>query len=64
MKVKEQSAKITAAREAPFSFWEREKQRQKMLRSASEDQGLNVECTRAPFKANPIPKACSVLIFE
>ena len=29
-----------------------------------EDAGLNIECQRKPFKANPIPKACSVLIYD
>ncbi len=26
--------------------------------------GLNQECQRKDFKANPIPKACSVLIYD
>lgn len=35
-----------------------------LRRSGTEADGLNIECTRPNFKANPIPKACSVLIYE
>jgi len=55
---------ITKVREQPFSFWDREKEKQMLRRSGTEADGLNIECTRPNFKANPIPKACSVLIYE
>lgn len=35
-----------------------------LQRSYTEADGLNVECQRTSFKANPIPKACSVLIYD
>jgi hypothetical protein len=37
-----------------------------MRRSETETSilGLNVECQRTSFRANPIPKACSVLIYD
>lgn len=63
-KTKQNSLAITKQREAPFSFWERDKQKH-MQRSETEvDIGLNIECKRNDFKANPIPKACSVLIYD
>lgn len=48
----------------PFSFWDREKEKIALRRSGTEVDGLNIECQRATFKANPIPKACSVLIYD
>ena len=53
---------ITRQREAPFKFWEAEKQRiaKKVADiAAAESAGLD----RPAFRANPIPRACSVLIF-
>lgn len=61
-KVKEDCIEITKQREAPFSFWNRDKE--KMLRKVDSEAALNEECRRASFKANPIPKACSVLIYH
>ena len=63
-KVKQECLELTKKREAPFSFWEREKQRQQELKRADSETGLNIECKRSQFKANPIPKACSVLIYD
>ncbi len=34
------------------------------MRKSGSEAGLNVECQRKSFKANPIPKACSVLIYD
>lgn len=64
-KVRQECVEITKQREAPFSFWERDKE--KMMRRAETETsllGLNQECLRKEFKANPIPKACSVLIYD
>lgn len=63
-KVKQECVELTKKREAPFSFWEREKNRQEALARADSEAGLNIECKREGFKANPIPKACSVLIYD
>lgn len=35
-----------------------------MLKKVDSETALNDECNRASFKANPIPKACSVLIYK
>lgn len=61
-KVKQDCIEITKQREAPFSFWNRDKA--KMMQKSESEAGLNAECKRADFKANPIPKACSVLIYN
>jgi len=62
LKVKQDSIQITKIREAPFSFWERDKH--KRNRTMDPDAGTNDECKRPPFKANRIPIACSVLIYD
>ena len=36
----------------------------KMAEKKDPDAGINNECKRADFKANPIPKSCSVLIYD
>ena len=53
---------ITRQREAPFKFWEAEKQRiaKKAADIAAAEAAGN---DRPALKANPIPRACSVLIF-
>jgi len=61
-RVKQDCIEITKQREAPFSFWNRDKA--KMMQKSESEVGLNVECRRPNFKANPIPKACSVLIYN
>ena len=64
-KVKQDSIAITKSREAPFDFWLRDKEKmEKKRRGYSVDEGLNEDCRRSPFKANPIPIACSVLIYD
>jgi hypothetical protein len=35
-----------------------------MLKKSETVPELNEECLRPPFKANPIPKACSVLVYN
>jgi hypothetical protein len=64
-KIIAESIEITKQREAPFSFWLRDKAKM-MKKSGSESDldDLNPECRRASFQANPIPKACSVLIYK
>lgn len=60
--VRAQSMQITRQREAPFKFWEKEKQR--LARKTAELEEREREDPRgATFRANPIPRACSVLIF-
>lgn len=61
-KVKMECIEITKEREAPFSFWNIDKE--KMMQKSDSAAALNQECTRAQFKANPIPKACTVLIYN
>lgn len=53
---------ITKENERPFSFWEKEKI--KSLERSNTEPFLNIECQRQQFRANPIPKACSVLIYD
>lgn len=53
---------ITKSREAPFKFWEKEKQRLAAKNAQQADQD-HFESKKPAFKANPIPRACSVLIF-
>ena len=59
--VRSQSLKNTKEREAPFSFWERDKAKQ--MRKPDPNELIPEEMRRPQFKANPIPRACSVLIF-
>lgn len=54
------SVAITKAREAPFSFYERDKNRKKL----DPEEYLAYDLRKPAFKANPIPRACSVLIFD
>lgn len=35
-----------------------------MMKKSESEADLNAECRRPGFKANPIPKACSVLIYN
>jgi hypothetical protein len=58
--VKKNSIAITKAREAPFSFYERDKNKQKI----DPENYVNVELKKQGFKANPLPRACSVLIYH
>lgn len=60
--VRAQSLTITKSREKPFSFWERDlaKQQQKVDPTTL----IPEEMKKPGFKANPIPRACSVLIFS
>lgn len=61
--VRSQSVKITHEREQPFSFWEKEKVRAEKRKVAIEEHESK-EMLRPTFRANPIPRACSVLIFS
>lgn len=61
--VRSQSVKITQERENPFSFWEKEKVRAEKRKQAIEEHESK-EMLRPTFRANPIPRACSVLIFS
>jgi len=60
--VKQQSLEITKQREAPFSFWEREKIR--MAKKRDPDAGLVNDCKRPPFKANRMPDPSSIKIYS
>lgn len=59
--VRTQSIAITAQREKPFSFWARDRAKQQMKQD--EDDLIPEEMRKIrekPFKANPIPRSCSV----
>ena len=60
--VRSHSLRITQQREQPFSFWEREKHNLAKKKTAIEEFEKSQVPTNT-FKANPIPRACSVLIF-
>lgn len=46
--------------EKPFSFYERDKYKSKL----DPEEYLAADLKKGNFKANPIPRACSVLIFD
>lgn len=60
MEVKKNSLVITKQNEKPFSFYERDKLKQ----NADPEDYLPYDLRKPSFKANPIPRACSVLIFD
>ena len=62
LRVKQQSIEITKQREAPFSFWERDKA--KMARKNDPEAGLVGDCKRPAFKANPMPDFSSIAIYD
>jgi len=61
--VRSHSMTITAQKEKPFTFWEREKARKEKRKQEIEEHQKR-ESFIPEFKANPIPRACSVLIFD
>lgn len=63
-KVKRESLKITQEREAPFSFWNRDKEKMMRRSESYSAPPLNAECRQPAFKANPIPKSCTVLVYK
>lgn len=60
LEVKKNSSALTKTNEKPFSFYERDKQKQ----SLDPESYLPYDLKKPAFKANPIPRACSVLIFD
>jgi hypothetical protein len=60
LEVKKNSVHLTKQKERPFSFYERDKQKQKL----DPEEYLPYDLRKPNFKANPIPRACSVLIFD
>jgi Uncharacterised protein family UPF0564 len=60
LEVKKNSVAITKATERPFSFYERDKARKQL----DQEEYLPYDLKKPHFKANPIPRACSVLIFD
>lgn len=60
MEVKKNSLAITKEREKPFSFYERDKAK----KALDQEEYLPWDLRKPSFKANPIPRACSVLIFD
>jgi hypothetical protein len=60
MEVKKNSMALIKATEKPFSFYERDKLKQQ----ADPEEYLPYDLRKPSFKANPIPRACSVLIFN
>lgn len=61
LRVKQESIQITKEREAPFSFWERDKI--KMAKKANAEAGLVEDCKRPAFKANRMPDFSSIRIY-
>lgn len=61
--MKQNSIEITKHNERPFNFWEREKIKIKEKREFKNAINDVNEYAR-DFRANPIPKACSVLIYH
>ena len=57
--VKTNSMKILKEKEKPFSFYERDKSKKR-----AESAYINDEFLKPPFKANEIPKICTVEIFK
>lgn len=64
MRVKQESIEITKQREAPFSFWEREKFNQAKKKELAENPPAPDECARPPFRASEIPSICSFPFYE
>ena len=60
LEVKKNSMAITKQTERPFSFYERDKLKQR----PDPEEYLPYDLRKPNFKANPIPRACSVLIFD
>lgn len=60
LEVKKNSMHLTKEKERPFSFYERDKLKQQ----ADPEEFLPNDLKKPSFKANPIPRACSVLIFD
>ena len=60
LETKHNSVAITKQREAPFSFYERDKSKKQL----DPEEYLAYDLRKPSFKANPIPRACSVLIFD
>mmetsp|Transcript_8761 Transcript_8761/g.6502 ORF Transcript_8761/g.6502 Transcript_8761/m.6502 type:complete len:108 (+) Transcript_8761:96-419(+) len=58
--VKQNSIAITKKNEKPFSFYYRDLQHKR----PDPEEYLCDDLKRQGFKANPIPRACSVLIFD
>ncbi len=58
--VKQNSLAITKEREKPFSFYERDAHKQKL----DDEAYLNEDLKQPSFRANPIPRSCSVLIYD
>ncbi len=60
LEVKKNSIALTKVNEKPFSFYERDKNK----KAIDPEEGLPYDLRKGSFKANPIPRACSVLIFD
>lgn len=60
LEVKKNSIVLTKANEKPFSFYERDKNK----KYPDPEDYVPYDLKKPHFKANPIPKACSVLIFH
>lgn len=60
LEVKKNSIAITKANERPFGFYERDK----LKKQLDPEDYLPHDLKKGQFKANPIPRACSVLIFD
>jgi len=60
LEVIKNSVALTKQNEKPFSFYLRDKNKKK----PDPEEYLPGDLKRKQFKANPIPRACSVLIFD
>jgi len=64
LQVKATSIELTRKNEKPFSFYERDKLKQRVGDPVLEQKYRSDDLRFGGFKANPIPKACTVQIFR
>jgi len=48
----------------PFSFWNRDKAKMEAKRNQDPNAYIDPECRRPPFRANKIPVACTIPMYE
>ena len=62
LKVKQESVQILKQREAPFTFWIRDQQKQ--LQKSNSEANMHLKPKSYVFRANPLPKNCTVLMYQ
>jgi len=60
-KLKQESVSILKSKEAPFAFWTRDQA--KMLQKSNSEAKLHPKPKSYVFRANPLPKNCTVLMY-